>query len=283
MYANESDGRFPRNQWCYAWDIIYQIPCARSIYPEYWTDVNIIFCPSAISYGYNEFFNSKDDLIDCTIQADGRPRGRWCGGGPQQSEYGMYAWDTRVPGDPGFGVLDPDRFAPYTGYYYTGWAGGEHIDIWISYGTWRNNIWRIDPIAEEDTDQDIDLSVIGDAGTFQSWIQDRADWIHQSAPNFVFPDQPYGNGRTPFGTIYRLREGIERFTITNINNPAGSAKAQSDMPVMWDMTHMDYGDALSFAHFPGGANVLYMDGHVEWMRYPSSEHPCTPANTFEWF
>ena len=28
-------------------------------------------------------------------------------------------------------------------------------------------------------------------------------------------------------TLYRLREGIERFFITDINNPAGSAMAQS--------------------------------------------------------
>jgi hypothetical protein len=31
-------------------------------------------------------------------------------------------------------------------------------------------------------------------------------------------------------TIYRLREGIERFFITDINNPAASAKAQSETP-----------------------------------------------------
>jgi prepilin-type processing-associated H-X9-DG protein len=23
-----------------------------------------------------------------------------------------------------------------------------------------------------------------------------------------------------------------------------------------------------FNHLPGGANVLYMDGHVEWVKYP---------------
>lgn len=106
--------------------------------------------------------------------------------------------------------------------------------------------------------------------------------VHESAPDFVFPDQPYGNGHVPFGTIYRLREGIERFTISDINNPAGSAKAQSDIAVMWDMTWMpDYGGNKVFSHYPGGANVLYMDGHVKFLRYPSTEHPCTPGNTVE--
>jgi len=74
-------------------------------------------------------------------------------------------------------------------------------------------------------------------------------------------------------TLYRLREGIERFFITDINNPAASAAAQSDIYV--------YYDAISprvewYNHVPGGANVLYMDGHVEFVRYPS-HGPCTRA------
>jgi prepilin-type processing-associated H-X9-DG protein len=74
-------------------------------------------------------------------------------------------------------------------------------------------------------------------------------------------------------TIYRLREGIERFFITDINNPAASAEAQSEIAVQWDIT--DY-NASDFNHVPGGANVLYMDGHVEFLRYPS-EHPVNTA------
>ena len=36
-------------------------------------------------------------------------------------------------------------------------------------------------------------------------------------------------------TIYRLTEGISRFFITDINNPAGSAQAESTVAVMWDI------------------------------------------------
>src|SRR5690606_18486528 len=32
----------------------------------------------------------------------------------------------------------------------------------------------------------------------------------------------------------RVKEGIERFFITDINNPASGAQAQSTIPVMWD-------------------------------------------------
>jgi len=69
--------------------------------------------------------------------------------------------------------------------------------------------------------------------------------------------------------VYRLREGIERFLITDINNPAASAQAQSELAVMWDQID----DDQDFSHIPGGCNVLYMDGHVEWLRYPNAEQP----------
>ncbi len=74
-------------------------------------------------------------------------------------------------------------------------------------------------------------------------------------------------------TIYRLREGIERFLITDINNPAASAKAQSEM---WVMTDDVNADVQYMNHVPGGGNVLYMDGHVEFIRYPG-ETPVSRA------
>ena len=70
------------------------------------------------------------------------------------------------------------------------------------------------------------------------------------------------------GPIPRLRMGIERFFITDINNPAASAAASSEIPVMWDEIAV-YGGATTFNHVPGGGNCLYMDGHVEWLKWPS--------------
>jgi prepilin-type N-terminal cleavage/methylation domain-containing protein/prepilin-type processing-associated H-X9-DG protein len=67
--------------------------------------------------------------------------------------------------------------------------------------------------------------------------------------------------------VYRLREGIERFFITDINNPAGSAKAQSEIAVMYDQVSTQ---VETFNHVPGGGNVLYMDGHVEFLKYPTT-------------
>jgi prepilin-type N-terminal cleavage/methylation domain-containing protein/prepilin-type processing-associated H-X9-DG protein len=72
-------------------------------------------------------------------------------------------------------------------------------------------------------------------------------------------------------TAHWLREGIERFFITDINNPAASSQAQSEIAVLWDAAKFNAGDAISqFNHLPGGANVLFMDGHVEFGKYPQS-------------
>jgi len=68
--------------------------------------------------------------------------------------------------------------------------------------------------------------------------------------------------------VYRLREGIERFLITDINNPAASAVAQSEVPVMYDYLSTTVDVTGEFPHVPGGCNVLWMDGHVEFIRYP---------------
>ncbi|MCP4641508.1 MAG: DUF1559 domain-containing protein [bacterium] len=74
------------------------------------------------------------------------------------------------------------------------------------------------------------------------------------------------------GPVPRLRMGIERFFVSDINNPAATAMASSELPVMWDEIAV-YGSASTFNHVPGGGNCLYMDGHVEFLRWPS-EFPC---------
>jgi len=57
--------------------------------------------------------------------------------------------------------------------------------------------------------------------------------------------------------ILRLNEGVERFFITDINSPATSTRAQSAIPVMMD----------KLGNHPDGGNVLYMDGHIEFVQY----------------
>lgn len=100
-----------------------------------------------------------------------------------------------------------------------------------------------------------------------------------SDQDFNVPSQFAGTQAGGGNTIYRLREGIERFLITNINNPAQNAQAASTVPVVWD--HIST-LVIDFAHVPGGGNVLYLDGHVEFIRYPGGRFPMTAdsARTF---
>jgi len=72
----------------------------------------------------------------------------------------------------------------------------------------------------------------------------------------------------------RIREGVERLMITDINNPSASNVSQRRVPVLFDRVDVD---PNGFNHIPGGGNVLYMDGHVEWLRYPSIEYPVCRA------
>lgn len=85
-----------------------------------------------------------------------------------------------------------------------------------------------------------------------------------------------GNGGSD--TIQRLREGVERFMITDINNAAASAVSQSRLPMMWDVISTSLTGGIGFNHPPGGCNTLYMDGHVEFVKYGDSRFPATASH-----
>jgi len=98
-------------------------------------------------------------------------------------------------------------------------------------------------------------------------------------PMFLDPGSDHQLEHPELGTVpfMRLREGIERFFITDINNPAQADVSQAEMPVMWDMVSVD---AKQFNHAPTGANVLFMDGHVTFERYPAETFPVNPYMGF---
>lgn len=85
-----------------------------------------------------------------------------------------------------------------------------------------------------------------------------------------------GTGNGGRDVIYRLRQGIERFFITDINNPAASALAASKLAIMWDELSLD--GLTHFNHVPGGCNVLYADGHVEYGRFAGNHGRDFPVN-----
>jgi prepilin-type N-terminal cleavage/methylation domain-containing protein/prepilin-type processing-associated H-X9-DG protein len=232
MYANESKGeRFPRVAGDPPWGPAPNAPgCTGahgpqfetgpkqdSIYPEYLTDPNVLYCPS--SPWSDGFFPVKDD-----------------GSGTCQ----------------------------YVGFL-------SHVSGWYFYFG-----YALDQCGDNDPIEDLS-GVRGPSQALQALAPNLTALIDKSpATDGVLDGDfnvgvPYGNGHGAI--VYRLREGIERFLITDINNPAGSARAQSELAIMWDNISAQPGSGAAFNHVPGGCNVLYMDGHAQFIRYPG-EFPC---------
>jgi prepilin-type processing-associated H-X9-DG protein len=85
-----------------------------------------------------------------------------------------------------------------------------------------------------------------------------------------------GTGNAGGDTIYRFREGIERFLITDINGPGSSSRAQSSLAMMWDS--LSGTDPSHYNHIPGGSNVLFMDGHVQYTKFSGNHAASFPVN-----
>lgn len=295
MYANESKGekfppmgRFPIGTWISRSDLLgdewyTELPNALALFPEYWTDVNIMFCPSASSFGQEEYaVSSQDQLTDCGTVVNGRPVGGFCIGGPASLDGDWYGMQDDRPA----GGLDPGKFVPGGSYWYASHAGGTSPEAWLSHQVYKEWIWDQTPsdpttlarFAERDWNTDE-----VDDGSWQDYSGGARSGTERLEPGWWFQhfpiDRPVGSGGSPNGTIYRLREGVERFAITDINNPAGSALGQSSISVMWDFLALG-GDVGLFNHIPGGSNVLYMDGHATWSKYPSQDHPTSIGNAF---
>ncbi|MBI3119366.1 MAG: DUF1559 domain-containing protein [Candidatus Hydrogenedentes bacterium] len=151
-----------------------------------------------------------------------------------------------------------------TSYMYTGWAIQDQVAV---PGT--------DP---NDAAIPVDLAAIGpyiDAGFFNALFNTG---VAVGAGNLGAVDQDLSwvDGAGGDAVAFRLREGIERFFVTDINNPAATAEAQSSIYIFWDNVDAETAD---FNHVPGGANVLYMDGHVAFSKYPSGFGPTSRVVT----
>ena len=104
--------------------------------------------------------------------------------------------------------------------------------------------------------------------------EDIANLHDYADGNWTFPKLVEGGGQVQT-TIYRLTEGIERFLITDITDPGETSLAQSEIPVFWDNVDPE---VIHFNHAPGGSNVLYLNGHVQFIKYPGP-HPVCRAVT----
>ena len=155
-------------------------------------------------------------------------------------------------------------------YLYLGWVidGGDSDDPTTEYSPGVNIPTQVLVAFAE-------LQAVGITDTQEFTPGDAETMLNQLDGDF---DVIAPSGNAGGVTIYRLREGIERFLITDINNPAASATAQSETAVYWDSISTDPGAGASYNHVPGGGNVLYMDGHVAFSRYQGQGQGEFPIN-----
>lgn len=149
----------------------------------------------------------------------------------------------------------------------------------LGWKAFRNDRSHCPTIQPCDYSSSLNLeSLLGSSAIGQ---RDNTSRIVDVLPNEEDRPRLLGNGGG--STIYRMKEGIERFLITDINNPAGSAQAQSSVPIMMDSIAWTEGQAYRldrFNHIPGGNNVLYMDGHVEFIRFVGGPQGRYPVNIY---
>ncbi len=129
----------------------------------------------------------------------------------------------------------------------------------LSYNYWG---WALSDemiFANPTVGKNLTTVTLGDMNTSDSDVLQFLMWAQSTPkPDINAFDKDYGK-------IKRLGEGIERFFITDINNPGASSKAQSAIWITWDDVQSRNPDMMN--HIPGGCNVLYMDGHVEFVKY----------------
>ena len=250
MYANESKGeRFPpaQHQPPNTSPGFIAMPCAYCIYPEYLTDTMILRCPSAADHTEDDLF--YDDVNRTSRLAkyhpddtdhDWDPWARWytC-----QKSYMYFGWVMDRCDHEHATILAAPVVALIASVVPSADPGAVPADAMVSP--------QIVGVFMDVFSQSEIMNPVTYEGGFAALDRDITG-LTAGAGN--------GGGTT----VYRFREGVERFLITDINNPAASAMAQSELSVMWDMlcTKAEY-----YNHVPGGANVLYMDGHVAFLRY----------------
>lgn len=229
---------------------LWAAPWSRSIFPEYLTDMSLSACPSdsrADPQWGSVLDRTPDDSLD----------------------FEKYQQDALAVGD----MTSYHYFL--TGelsrsYLYKGYLASNVNEYYGVYGaTTINNILGTVPIigvgdvAFKDYSRDINIS----GALWPPWVP---------APDFspIPVGVEYSIGAAGGTVVLRLREGVERMLVTDINNAGASAKSQTSIPVMWDTLGSNaFGDSgsasLVFNHTPGGCNVLYLDGHVEFLKYPT--------------
>ena len=272
MYASESRGEVLPRPAPYGSvrsdtrsSAMWSAPAGSAIYPEYIADPEIARCPSdtgadpvwLVGFPPVDPLPRMPDGTDFQEMQDASAQARdWI------------SFDYYISGE----FARSYRYLGYTASNLEEFLGVQGAMTMIGTSTHEKVFIRQLGIVQL-KDYTRDLSMNGP--DWPVWVPSPFDPLDPPAPGDAFATGTGGKGKD---TVFRLREGIERFLITDINNPGATAKAQSTLPVMWDTfgTSAKLGDLSKdnaagtavFNHIPGGSNVLYMDGHAEFVRYP---------------
>jgi len=247
---------------------LWSAPRGTALFPEYLADLNVAECPSdtgidpvwLVGFPVREPLvrvpdgRTLDDMIEESVDA--------------RDELSLDYYVTGALG----------RSYRYLGYAATNVP--EHYGWWgatTAFGTLASeavSIRGLDPLDLKNLDSD--FAIPRESNDIDAmW----PPWVPSPVPSGGAPpeDGEFATGLGGSNTVFRLREGIERFLITDINNPGASAQGQSAMPIMWDTYGTSQSDdnqnaTAVFNHLPGGSNVLYLDGHVEYVPF-SREYP----------
>jgi prepilin-type N-terminal cleavage/methylation domain-containing protein/prepilin-type processing-associated H-X9-DG protein len=269
MYSGENKGKFPPQKNYYNPKDEFRADRTRfflamaGVYPEYLTDLKLTICPSQVEAAeVEQYFNCPGPNAPASVN-------QWCT---------PFGW-------PGYGGVEPGAIGNNSlqGYYYLAWMmENDHVYLSVVFGLplLRTGIptdrWNYNASQYMWTDGNMPMDA-----TVQATVQTNIDDAI-AATGVVFPKVIDAQGNGGGTVIQRLKEGIERFAITDINNPAGAAVAQSRVAVLWDRIkgganenrrHKD-----RFNHLPGGSNALFMDGHVEFRKYPTNDFPGSVAH-----
>lgn len=197
-----------------------------AVYPEYLTDAKILICPS----------DAEESAEDVNNPITGQP-------------------DIHLPCvqyNRGLNLADAS-------YLYLGWVFDKADSDDPPYDMGSMSMIPSMAGVEGDGPRQVVESILL---MFTPFLASRDDSLADQDLTVGAVEDNLGNGSG--NKVFRLREGVERFMITDINNPGASAMAQSNIWIMGDMIGIN---PTFFNHIPGGSNILYMDGHVEFERY----------------
>lgn len=283
MYAAESPGGYfpPGARYnCGPRALQYD---SRTLFPEYWTDPAIARCPS--DPGGDSFGRALGMDSDFLAQIERIRKAT-----------------AVTPGPAAYGCLHGKLSAPVSYCYlaYLADTQSKIVDIVITELAIETGVLDSPRILVEEHSA-ADLNAIDPTclGPLQVYRSASGHLAYHDDLNFsVYAGELDDDGVTPLsGKYLRMREGIERTLITDINNPAASSKAQSNLFIMWDAYCVGgTGNAreggppadgiMRFNHVPGGSNVLYADGHVAFVKLEQEApmriktlHPSSVAGT----